>query len=113
MSIYHYSKTIISNLLSFAKLIDECYIIYKIRVDNAIYVQSKDIGKYLLFQRDHKFNLYCMNISKVDMDKHFYLNTVKKEKIIFSILDQQKAEAIRILQERCRNYKTLQGHTLY
>ena len=47
---YHYSKTAIANLLSFAKLADEYYIICNARVDDAIYVQSKDDGKYLQFQ---------------------------------------------------------------
>ena len=38
-----------------------------------------------------------MDISEADLDKHYYLNTVKKEKTIFSILDQKRAEAVRIL----------------
>ena len=70
-------------------------------VDDAIYVQSKDDGKYLQFQIDLKFNLYYMDISKGDVDKHCYLNTVKQGKLLFSILDQKRAEAVRILQERC------------
>ena len=36
VTIYHYNKTAIANLLSFAKLVDECYIICNIRVDDAI-----------------------------------------------------------------------------
>ena len=44
---YHYSETANVNLLSFAKLADECYIICNTRIDDAIYVQSKDYGKYL------------------------------------------------------------------
>ena len=44
---YHYSKTAIAKLLSFAKLADEYYIICNTRVDDAIYVQRKDDGKYL------------------------------------------------------------------
>ena len=47
------------------------------------------------------FNLYYMNISEADVDKHLYLNTMKKEKSLYSILDQKRAEAVRILQERC------------
>ena len=35
------------------------------------------------------------------MDKHYYLNIVKDGKTTFSILDQKRAEAVRILQERC------------
>ena len=70
------------------------------RVDVTIYVQSKDDGKYLQFQKDYKCNLYYIDISEVDMDKHCYLNTVKKRKTIFSILDQKRAEAVRILQEQ-------------
>ena len=42
-----------------------------------------------------------MDISKAELDKHCYLNTVKDGKTTFSILDQKKAEAVRILQERC------------
>ena len=47
VSTYHYSETAIANLLLFEKLADECYIICNTRVDDAIYVQSKDYGKYL------------------------------------------------------------------
>ena len=77
------------------------YIICNTRVDDVIYVQSKDDGKYLRFQRDHKFNLYYMDISKVDGDKHYYINTVEQGKALYSILDQKRAEAVRILQECC------------
>ena len=45
--IYHYSETAIANLLLFAKLTDEYYIICNTRIDDVIYVQSKDKGKYL------------------------------------------------------------------
>ena len=41
-----------------------------------------------------------MNISEADLDKHCYTNTVKKGKTTFSIFDQKRAEAVRILQER-------------
>ena len=88
-------------MLSFAKLANEYYIICNTRVDNAIYVQSKEDSKYLQFQRDHKFNLYYMDISEADVDEHCYLNTVKQGKALYSILDQKRAEAVRILQERC------------
>ena len=101
VSAYHYSEMVIANLLLFAKLADKYYIICNTRIDNAIYVQSKDDGKYLRFQRDPKHNLYYMDISKAELDEHFYLNTVKDGKTIFSILDQKRAEAVRILQERC------------
>ena len=47
VSTYHYSETAIANLLSFAKLADEYYIICNTRVDGTIYVQSKDDSKYL------------------------------------------------------------------
>ena len=43
-----------------------------------------------------------MDISKAEMDKHCYLNTVKDRKTTFSILDQKRAEAVRVLQERYR-----------
>ena len=42
-----------------------------------------------------------MDISKADVDKHCYLNTVKQGKALYSILDQKRAEAVKILQERC------------
>ena len=42
-----------------------------------------------------------MDISEADLDRHCYLNTVKEEKRTFSILDQKRAEAVRILQEQC------------
>ena len=64
-------------------------------------MQSKDDGKYLQFQRDPKNNLYYIDISKAELDEHCYLNTVKDRKITFSILDQKRADAVRILQERC------------
>ena len=86
--------------MSFAKITDEYYIICNTRVDDAIYVQSKDDGKYLQFQRDPKHNLYYMNISKAEVDEYCYLNTVKDRKTTFSILDQKRAQAVRVLQER-------------
>ena len=42
-----------------------------------------------------------MDISNADGDKHCYLNTVKHGKSLYSIIDQKRAEAVRILQERC------------
>ena len=33
-----------------------------------------------------------MDISKVDGDEHCYLNTVKQGKVLYSILDQKRAE---------------------
>ena len=101
MSTYPYSETAIANLLLFAKLADEYYIICYTRVDDTIYVQSKVDGKYLRFQRYYKCNLYYMDISEADLDEHCCLNTVKKGKTTFSVLDQKRAEAVRILQERC------------
>ena len=87
MSTYHYSENAIANLLSFTKLADDYYIICNTRIDDAIYVQSKDDGKYLQFQRSHKFNLYYIDISEADKDEHCYLNTVKQGKALYSILD--------------------------
>ena len=46
---YHYSEIAIANLLLFSKLADEYYIICNTRIYIAIYVQSKDDGKYLRF----------------------------------------------------------------
>ena len=42
-----------------------------------------------------------MDISEADVDKHCYLNTMKQEKSLFSILDQKRAEAVKTLQESC------------
>ena len=42
-----------------------------------------------------------MDISEANMEEHCYFNTVKKGKLLFSILDQKRAEAGRTLQERC------------
>ena len=42
-----------------------------------------------------------MDTSENDLDEHYYHNTVKDGKTTFSILDQKRAEAVRILQERC------------
>ena len=94
---YHYSDSAIANLLLFAKLANKYYIICNTRIDDAVYVQSKDDGKYLPFQRDHMCNLYYMDISEAVLDKHCYLNTVKKGKITFSILDQKRIEVVIIL----------------
>ena len=101
VSTYHFSKNAIANVLSFAKLDDEYYSIRNTRVDDVIYVQSKEDRKYLQFQRDHKFHLYYMDNSEADVDEHCDLNTVKKRKSLFSILDQKRTEAVRILQECC------------
>ena len=66
-----------------------------------IYVQSKDNGKYLPFQRDHKFNLYYMDICEANVEEHCCFNTVKKGKRLFLILDQKSVEAVRNLHKRC------------
>ena len=42
-----------------------------------------------------------MDISKANLEEHCYLNTVKEGKTMFSIFDQKRAEAVRILQEIC------------
>ena len=41
-----------------------------------------------------------MNISEANLDEYCYLNTVKEGKTTFSIVDQKRAEAFRILQKR-------------
>ena len=89
VSAHHYSENDITNLLSFAKFAGEYYIICNTRVDNAVYVQSKEGGKYLQFQRDPNFNLYYMDISEANVEDHCYLNTVKKGILLFSILNQK------------------------
>ena len=98
VSAYYYDENAIANLLSFAKIADEYYIMCNTIVNDAIYVQSKDDGKYLRFQRDPRFNLYYMDISKANVEDHCYFNTVKKGKSMFSILDQKITEAVRNLQ---------------
>ena len=42
-----------------------------------------------------------MDISKGDGDKHCFLNTMKHGKALYSIIDQKRAEAVRILEEQC------------
>ena len=64
-------------------------------------MQSKDDGKYLRFQRDHKSNLYYMDISKENVEEHCYFNTAKKGKSLFSILDRKRAEVVKALQANC------------
>ena len=78
-------------MLSFTNLADEYYIICNTRVNNAIYVQNKDDGKYLRFQRDHKFNLYYMDISEANAEEHCHFITVKEGKSLF-LLKYMKAE---------------------
>ena len=70
------------------------------------YVQSKDDGKYLQFQRDHTFNLYYMDISKADGDEHCYLNTVNQGEALYSILDQKRAEAVKSYKNAVRSHPT-------
>ena len=41
-----------------------------------------------------------MNIIEAELNEHCYLDTVKDRKATFSIHDQKRAEAVRILQER-------------
>ena len=41
-----------------------------------------------------------MDISEDNLDEHCYLNTIEEGKTIFHILDQKRAEAVKILQER-------------
>ena len=51
VSTYNYSETAIANLLLFSKFTDEYYIISNTRIDNVIYVQSKDDHKYYNFKQ--------------------------------------------------------------
>ena len=61
---YHYNDNAIANLLSFARLADDYYILCNTRIDDAIYVQSKEDGKYLCFQRCPRFNSYYIDIGE-------------------------------------------------
>lgn len=45
---YHYDDIAIANLLSFARLADDYYILCNTRIDDVIYVQSKEDGKFLI-----------------------------------------------------------------
>ena len=98
---YHYDDAAIANLLSFARLADDYYILCNTRVDDAIYVQSKEDGKFLRFQRCPRYNLYYMDIGEGNPDGHCYFNSVANNQKDFSILDQKRAEACRMLQEKC------------
>ena len=42
-----------------------------------------------------------MDISEAEIDEHCYLNTVKDRKTTVSIFYQTRAQAVRVLQERC------------
>ena len=42
-----------------------------------------------------------MDISEADDEEQCYLNTVKQGNVLYSILDQKRTQAVRILQERC------------
>ena len=42
-----------------------------------------------------------MDISEANVEDHCYFNTVKKGKLLFSILNQKRAEPVRTLQEHC------------
>ena len=97
----YYEPTAIANLISFAKVADEYYVICNTRIDDAIYVQSKDDGRYLRFQRCKKNNLYCLDIGEGNVDGYCNFMTVKKNKLMFSQLDQNRAKTVRILQEQC------------
>ena len=67
---YHYDENTITNLLPLAKLVDEYYIFCNTTIDNVIYVQSKDNGKYIQFQRDFKYSLCYMGISDANVGGH-------------------------------------------
>ena len=66
---YHYSETAIANLLLFTKLVDEYYIICNTRIDDAIYVESKDGSKYLRFQY---LSQYVIHLSSNPSDDRFH-----------------------------------------
>ena len=76
---YHYDDIAIANLLSFARLADDYYIICNTRIDDAIYVQSKEDGKHLCFQRCPRFNLYYMDIGEGKLDGYSYFNSVRNK----------------------------------
>ena len=86
---YYYNQYAIANLLSFGKIAEEYHIICNIQVDDAIYVQSKDDGKYLRFAKDKKNILYFLDISEGLIDGHYYFSTMEKGKLQFLLLDQR------------------------
>ena len=97
----YYKPTAIANLLSFAKMADEYYVICNTQIDDTIYVQSKDDGQYLRFQRCKKHNLYYLDIGQGDVDGFCNFRTIEKGKLTFSQLDRNRMKAVRILQEQC------------
>ena len=42
-----------------------------------------------------------MDNSKANAEDHCYFNTMKKDKSMFSILDQKRAKVVRTLYEQC------------
>ena len=76
-----------------------------------IYVQSKDDGKYIQFQQVYKCNLYYMDISEANLDKHCYFNTVKEGKTIFSILDQKKQKPLEPFKKDVASHQTKTSST--
>ena len=97
----YYEPGAIANLLSFARLADEYHIICNTSVDDAIYVQSKDDGMYLRFERCPHRHLYFLDIGCDDVDGSCLFSTVEQGKLTFSTLDQKRAKAVRLLQEQC------------
>ena len=97
----YYEPGALANLLLFAKLADKYYIVCNTCIDDAIYVQSKEDGKYLHFQRCRKTNLYYLDIGESEPDGYCHFNTVKNRKLKFSMINQKRAKAVRLLQEMC------------
>ena len=94
-STYHYSENAISNGSPVARLANKYYTIYSIKDDDVIYVWSKEYGEHIQFLRDHKFNLYYMDINEADMNEHWCPNTVKQALectsiVLPTIMDQYK-----------------------
>ena len=99
---YHYDDNAIANLLFFARLADDYYILCNTRIDDAIYVQSKEDGKFLRFRRCPRYNIYYMDIGEGKPDGHCYVFiSVRNNQRNFSILDQKRPEVCRLLQEKC------------
>lgn len=96
----YYEPNAIANLLSFARIADDYYIVYNTRIDNAIYVQSKTDGKYLRFKRCKRKNLYYLDIGEI-IDGEGHINTVMENEAMFSTLDKKRAKSVRKLQEQC------------
>ena len=100
---YHYDKNAIANSLSFAKLGDGYYIICNTRVDDVIYVQIKTTGNNYNFKEILRTVCSTWTLARQTWMSITILALWRKENLplMFFVLDQQWAKAVRTLQEQC------------